>query len=390
MKESHTFLVPDYFPGFSCKMGDCRTACCVGWPVTISRENYFRLLGIPCTADLRRRIDCGLYIIDHPTPDEYARFNHRYDGECAARLPDGRCAIQAELGEDYLADVCRLYPRGVRVEEGSVHECSCANSCEAVIEAFFSHPEPLVFLQHDMTMELPHPPEREAHFETFGRAQEIRLFLVRLMQDRTLTIPGRLAHLGQVLWMLEKAMQTHDASAVEMILAGTVALPPLPDAVLSREKLACGLRIAEGMVAMLDARSDSIRDWGEAALDYFGRDDEGALQRYSDAREGFEARYPAWQVWIEHMLVNHMFFSQFPFQDRPETVRDELIALCAVYALLRFLMLGTMPADERILADLCAAFFRLVEHSDFDRSAAHLLKQVGCTTSEQLWELINL
>ncbi len=390
MKETHTFLVPDYFPHFVCKMGECRTACCTGWPVTISRENYFRLLGVACTADLRRRLDCGLYLTDHPTPDEYARFNHRYDGECAARLPDGRCAIQAELGEDYLADVCRLYPRGVRVEEGSLHECSCANSCEAVIEAFFAHPKPLAFVEYPMVMELPHPPEREAHFETFGRAQEIRLFLIRLMQDRGRSIPERLAHLGEVLWSMEQAMHAHDEGAVTAILADATCMPPLPDAEPSREKLSDGLRIAEAMIDLLDARSDSIRDWGETALAYFGRDDEEALGRYRASRAQIEARFPMWQIWVEHMLVNHMFFAQFPFQDRPETVGDEFIALCAVYALLRFLMLGTQPADETELADLCAALFRLVEHSGFDRSAAHLLKRVGCTTPVQLWALICL
>ncbi len=45
MKETHDFLVPDYFPRFACKMGECRAACCRGWPVSISMENYFRLLG---------------------------------------------------------------------------------------------------------------------------------------------------------------------------------------------------------------------------------------------------------------------------------------------------------------------------------------------------------
>lgn len=36
---------------------------------------------------------------------------------------------------------------------------------------------------------------------------------------------------------------------------------------------------------------------------------------------------------MEHVLVNHMFFEQFPFQDRDEGLCDEFIAICAVYAL---------------------------------------------------------
>ena len=54
--KSHPYFVPDYFLRFACKIGTCRTACCVGWPVSISQENYFRLLGVDCSTDLRRRL----------------------------------------------------------------------------------------------------------------------------------------------------------------------------------------------------------------------------------------------------------------------------------------------------------------------------------------------
>ena len=133
MKETNEFLIPDYYSDFTCKMGECRCACCVGWPISISMKNYFHLIGIDCKKSLRDRLDCGLRVIDNPTEDEYARFEPRYDGNCPLRMQDGRCAIHAELGEEVLPDVCRLYPRGIRVEEG-ICESSCANSCEAVLE----------------------------------------------------------------------------------------------------------------------------------------------------------------------------------------------------------------------------------------------------------------
>ncbi|MBR7183980.1 MAG: flagellin lysine-N-methylase [Clostridia bacterium] len=392
MKESHTFLVPDYFSHFSCKMGDCRHACCVGWPVSISMDNYFHLLGVDCTPDLRRRLDCAMYPLESPTPEAYARINHRYDGECAARLPDGRCAIQAELGEDYLADVCRLYPRGVRVEDGGAAvrcECSCAGSCEAVLEMLLRHPEPIAFVEYPMTLHMPHIPEREVQFETLGRAQAIRLFLIRTMQNRALSLPARLAHLGQTLYMIDWVLHTRDGAALDAILAGSVALPALPEGKLTQSQLADGLRIAEAMIAAFDAQSDSIREQGEAALAYFGKG-EAALARYHAANDAFAARFPDWAIWFEHMLVNHMFFAQFPFQDRPESIGDELVGLCAVYALLRFLALGTQPADEAALVDIAAACFRLIEHTDFDRTATHMLKRIGCTRPEQLWDLISL
>ena len=114
MKQTNDFLIPDYFPDFHCKMGDCRAACCQGWPISISMENYFSLLGMDCPPDLRSRLDVGLRMVEHPTKDEYARFNPRWDGNCPMRMDDGRCSLHAEIGEDSLPEVCRLYPRGIR------------------------------------------------------------------------------------------------------------------------------------------------------------------------------------------------------------------------------------------------------------------------------------
>ena len=92
------------------------------------------------------------------------------------------------------------------------------------------------------------------------------------------------------------------------------------------------------------------------------------------------------------MLVNHMFFSRFPFQDRPESLKDEFIALCGVYALLRFLGIGWLRGKENAEAfvDVAAAAFRLVDHTSFDRYAAHMMKRLGCGDLERVHDLVSL
>ena len=78
-------------------------------------------------------------------------------------------------------------------------------------------------------------------------------------------------------------------------------------------------------------------------------------------------------------MVNHMFFTQFPFQDRPESLQDEYVALCAVYALTHFLCVGYAAQHSELsgLVDVAAAAFRLMEHTEFDRYASVMLKQLG-------------
>ena len=386
MKEAHDYLIPDYYDGFACKMGACRNACCEGWPISLSLEDYYRLTGSECSAELRRRLDTGLHIKLDPMPEAYAEIASRFDGSCPMHLEDGRCAIHEELGEELLSLVCRLYPRGVRQEYG--YECSCANSCEAVLELLFQRDEPIEFISKEMAFDMPEALARSISFETLGREQEIRMWLIRKMQNQLLPMPQRLMAMGHALRALDEALSTKDEQEVERLLQGKRRMHPLQPQEMTQGHLDFGLKIAEGMIALLDERSESIRDYGKEALAYFGQ----SFADYVRAKEHFETVLPKWDIWFEHMLVNHMFFSRFPFQDRPVSLTDEFYALCAVYALLRFLGIGHMHDrdDESAFVDVAAAVFRLVDHTAFDRCAAQIMKELGCSDWDRVHDLVSL
>lgn len=389
MQEDQQYLVPDYYPSFRCKQGACRTACCEGWPISFSMQDYFRLLSVPCSPELRRKLDGAMHLCEHAMPEHYAQISPRYDGQCPLHLPDGRCQMHAELGEEMLSAVCRLYPRGVRT--GDDRECSCANSCEAVIELLMDRPEPLRFQALPLRFDLPDAPPRLHYFHSEGREQEIRLWLISHVQNRAHPLPERILLLGSALKAVDEALAARDSHRLDALLASreTLDLPAVP--VPGHDQLMAGLAAAEQMLAIVDRSSRSVHDYGEAALAHFGQG-EGAYARYLAAAKRFADLIPEWEQWFEHMLVNHMFFVQFPFQDRPVPLQDEYLALCAVYALLRFLCLGWTaehPTREAA-ADVCAAAFRLIDHTDFDRFAAPILHRMGCSDRTHLRQLICL
>lgn len=372
MNDFQSYLVPDYYPSFQCKMGACRHPCCEGWPVSITMKDYFTLLSIDCSPSLRRRLDTALHLAPHPTEEAYAQITPNYEGHCPLHLPDGRCGLQAELGAGVLAAVCQLYPRGVR--PGKCPECSCACSCEAVPELLLNHPEPLRFITVPLQFSmLPRQPRH--HFRTGGREQEIRLWLIAHIQRRDLPLHQRLLLLGQALMAMEQAL-TNDDARVERLLSNQEPLPVPPCCQADTAQLTAGLSAAERLMELMDANSTSIRAYGEEALTLFAQPN---FERYQQAAAGLEQLIPQWETWLEHLLANHMFFAQFPFQDRPVEPLDEFLALCAVYVLMRFLLVSHAwlhPSREH-LVDVVAAAFRLIDHTEFDRYAAPILKQLG-------------
>ena len=381
-----TYLVPDYFPKFACKMGACRHPCCVGWPISMATDDYFCLLSVSCGPAMRERLDNAVRVSLHPTPEAYAQIAPTWAGDCPLHLPDGRCSVHAMLGAEALPTVCRLYPRGIRTEDGN--ECACANSCEGVIELMMRQKEPIRFERVETELNPPKAAKREFFFETVGRAQEIRLYFIEIMQRRALSLPQRLMTLGEALRQMEDALKKKDKARVEALLAGAaLAAHPLPE----KPDSAHALEAACETLRQIDERSGSIRAHGEAALALLGGE-EGRSARYEAAAKHLDEVMPDWPIFFEHALVNHMFFEQFPFQDRDEGLCDEFVAICAVYVVLRVLCICAMAnqTEQTAFVDAMAATFRFIDHTAFDRYGAHLLKKLGCADDAGLAELVGL
>ncbi|MBP3321965.1 MAG: flagellin lysine-N-methylase [Clostridia bacterium] len=388
MEEEYLYFVPDYLKDFKCKMGACRHACCSGWQVSVPMDTYFKLLGMPCDEALRRRLDVGLRMLDRPTPEEYAFFNPRYDGECPMRMEDGRCIIHAQVGEESLPDVCRLYPRGIRLEaEG--YECSLANSCEKTLELFLHRSEPLTFLSRRLPLAPPPLPGRSLHFGLEGLHRPLRLHYITLLQERRISLPHRLILLGFEIMKTEEAAKAGDHAAIGRQLSASSSSLYREMPKEGEGDLLYGMEIMERLVDGLDRHSVSVKDAGQYALDYFRAGD--LMERYGKALARFEEHLPDWEIFFEHILVNHLFFSLFPFQDRPESFKDEYLSFCAIYALMRFLCLGCLAGEytEERLIDLLAAAFRLIDHTNFERYAGKLLRAYGCEV-EDVHKLILL
>lgn len=388
MEKEIEYLMPDYYNVFSCKMGACRRACCEGWPITFSVEDYFRLMGCECTDDLRRKLDIGIKVSLSPTPDIYAQVSPRYDGSCPMRLQDGRCAIHAELGEKALSDVCRLYPRGLRIEPS--YECSCANSCEAVLELLFSKDEPIRFIKGKCTDALPPMGKRSVTYPVFNLEQEIKLHLIEIIQNRNLPFLRRIISLGGAMYVLEEIIENQDEEKIHVWLKSFFE-EELPAFEFSKKDVYFGINVMEEILEYIDNRSDSVREYGEKALSYF-KSEGDVLEKYNFAKTHFESAFPKWETYFEHMITNHMFFEQFPFQDRPVSLWNEFISLCAVYSLMRFLSIGYMQGKESLtdLVDMFSGVFRLIDHTSFDSYASKTLKQLKCNTPKILLTLISL
>ena len=452
MRKEQSCRMPDYYPHFACKGGACRATCCRGWDVSLPMDEYFRLLGLDCSPELRARLDGAFHAVDAPSPERYAQISHNWLGDCPMQREDGLCALQCECGETVLPAVCRRYPRGARGLFD--RECACSNSCEAVLEMFWDREASLGFVEGSdgglFPEAAPAPEPRRAQ-----RYRAIRALCFGTMQDRSLGLAQRLLRIGQMLralnelgrWPLgaEEASFSEALRRCREIFASDGEAPrDLPDGGGSSPSAPCGgkssapadepgaseaaVRQSGAVHSVLadeaDASGAAVRQSGAAhsaladeadasgtavrqsgaessnpadgdarlALRFLRRVncelglESGSVGEYAARveraveaggedclRSGvarLRAAYPNWEVFLEHMLVNHMFYECFPFSERRETMTDEYASLGTVAGYVTLLCAFGRRGDRaEDLIDVAAAGFRLIGHSAFDWNA---------------------
>lgn len=221
--DTRDFLVPDNYADFHCKCGKCRHTCCDGWAVTFPREDYFRLLSVTCSPELRRKLDTSLHLADDPTPERYAELLPNWEGHCPLQRADGLCALQAECGEDAISSTCRYYPRGIRTMDDD--ECSCSASCERVVEMLLHRLPPMTFRRMRLSFAMPLPP-RETDAALTAETRQLRRDVVTMLQAREVPLASRMMGIRAALVLEESGRQTSESRWAAFRAAAKVAIPP--------------------------------------------------------------------------------------------------------------------------------------------------------------------
>lgn len=367
------FLVPDYYRRFSCKGASCRNTCCAGWTVTVPMDQYFALFGLSCDADLRESLDRAFLPVLHPTPERYAEIRRDHKDRCRLLSEDGWCSLHARCGETALPSVCRYYPRGPRIDP--MPESSCSNSCERTLELLFEQPAPLAFERLPLSFQMP--------LERSGRPDpdpvfyaRVRGFCLTILADRSYSLPTRILMVGKLLSILQ-----HDRDADPATLDLTV--PSYPRDVPGTYRTL--MNVARWFID----NNQTISAYCEGIASYY--EDGEVESKYRSARTHFEAVLPDHEILFEKMLVNDLFFRQFPFRDRSAFLDESFVALAGTYAFIRYLALSLMrtKSDREEFIDIMAATFRVVGHTRFDRNIAALLRDEEVASFDALATMLQ-
>ncbi|MCR5706323.1 MAG: hypothetical protein K6G48_05975 [Acholeplasmatales bacterium] len=304
-------LALENFKAFKCKCNLCRHTCCGLWKINVNKEDYLRITSL---GD-----DCNHFVCEeYQTPKRYAHIALDENGMCP-KLKDGMCSIQQKYGIKALTTICMEYPRLVRYIRGP--EVALSTSCEAVVEGLMLD-RPIAFERLCKNVLLGNPYTKNQHFIN-GNA--IRLSLIDTLKENP-SIEG-----------LHK---------MEEILG-----------------LNIGLKLDKRFFIFIK----SIYN------EYFKN--RAIHTGYIDIMDKviYENLVPVMNYNIINILINHMFYMNFPYCNNNDHIEDNMIGLYTIYGLLQILF-NVLEGEE--LIDYIAFIFRELEHSAFYDRIGNLYKEL--------------
>lgn len=376
-------LVPQYMLKFKCIGPECEDSCCVGWRVTIDEETYkkYRRVKEPELASMfakhlgRNR--------SQPSPADYARIRMKEDGRCPFLTDESLCAIQLNLGEEYLSNTCYTYPRTIN-EVNATLERSATVSCPEAARLALLNPQPMEF---DLIEES--VPERvqvrtKIDSKALSAAKrpvryfwEMRELAVDIIQNWSLPLDDRMVLLGMFCRRLSEAVEEGRVEEIPAVIeeyrrvqadekiAGMLA--GVPAQVELQVKLAKELadeRFAQGITSRRYLENFA---WFLAGI---GCTKEATFEevaaRYRQAYEEYYLPFVSENGHIlENYLVNYVFRNLFPLDQK--NIFDAFVMLAVHYAMIKLQLVGVGAFHKGLTPDLAIrviqAFAKTVEHN---------------------------
>ncbi len=410
-------IQPDYAGQFQCIGSACEDTCCAHWNVYFDEATCRKYEGLeegPLKALIQIKVVAEPLEADGRAGKQFAKLRMEGDGFCPFLSAEKLCAIQGELGADYLSVTCATYPRIAHRIDG-LAEQALSLSCPEAARLVLLTPELLslgaerkyTFQWEDLE------PGATGSVQLIGYFWPIRAFVLALLSDRAYALWQRVFLLGVFTRRLEALARGELGSGFSVLMR---EFTQAVDSGLLRESMEAmpadlglqldlvmrlaGLRLPRTQVIprfieLLEVFTKGIGNGPGATM-------ETLIVRYREAYERYYEPFFAKRPHIlENLLLNTVFRTLFPFAHRPgetETAPEmarEFALLATQFALIKGLLIGVAGyygeafAEEHVVWAVQATSKHFEHHPRFLGETHALLLASGLDNMRGLTMLVR-
>ncbi|MCK8489021.1 flagellin lysine-N-methylase [Paenibacillus sp. MBLB2552] len=403
-------LIPEYMQNFQCIGPTCEDSCCIGWGVTVKKDEHKKLVNISWTS-LRNKLKSSMRLEEDKkkSNSSYAYMNmDQKSGHCFMLNDQKLCTIHAQLGESYLPSVCATYPKIVHLVDGE-QECSAVLSCPEAARQALLNPDGIQFYQMDainnrnlMTKSNLSTGVGQTH-PLYKFFWDIRITSIEILQDRSISFTHRLIILGLFCDELQQMINAGSGESIpEFIskfkeslitneeLRDYEAFPTNPEFQLGTLStiLVGNLKLSGSHQRFSDVLSDYLEGIG------LNQPNEDILTNFISAYNNFFAPYAKEREYIfENYAVNYVYSQLFPC-DKGMKIFDSYMLLVINFVLIKMLLIGVSSKykglTDEMTIKVIQSYVKIHQHSGtFANNTFELLKKENYDTLGHMSLLIK-
>lgn len=403
-EQTREIILPDYMNNFQCIGSSCEDTCCAGWGVIVDKDTFTKYRGTkhlelkPLLKENVTRNRSG------GSDDTYAKIKMDDAGSCTLLDEDRLCKIQKELGPEFLSNTCAVYPRNLNIVDGVV-EKTAALSCPEVARLVLLNDQGIDFIQ-DVE-----PRDTKGFIQKNSMSKEqqhlfwdLRIFAIKTLQNRSISIENRLIVLGLFLKKFDELdsgnksekmlslMQEFDRNIDNKSFMESIS--QLPANISFQISLCKNLLKYRTTSPISSKRYVECFDEMVKGLGLNGElQDAEVIQQYKDAHEmNYQPFFKDHAYMLENYLVNYVFMNLFPFNKK--TVTDSFAMLIINFSMIKLHLIGMAKYHEGLTVDLVVklvqSYSKTIDHNaSYLKNVENLMKEHGYTTLAHMVVLVR-
>lgn len=355
-------------------------SCCLVWRVDWKRDEVEKLKNAECSDKLRTLIDNSFVQYG----DDSEKFVIKMDDKqrCPFLTDDNFCAIQRELGAEYLSHTCTIYPRTARLIGNTVLNY-CTLSCFRIMDTLCNDSECMVLENHilrskktsvsymDEDVDIMNHPELKYRRQLFDFFYEIISADSRSVEISV--ILGALAA-QSISKLIEKGAYDKIPESIPILKKQLKN----PEQVKKLENINQNYAIKLGFASELSRlvmRSDMIK--------LISEEDGGiSVAKYNEGMRKFQEDFADRPFALRNIALNLFLECRMPFRDNEYSFYENYCYFAAAFAAIKFVAAAFYTDKGEYEFKVSSAYIsRAFAHNNFNvKQIIDIYKSFNCTS----------
>ncbi|MEJ8552662.1 flagellin lysine-N-methylase [Tepidibacter sp. Z1-5] len=379
-------LKPHNIRNFSCIGPECEEHCCYGWGISIDKKTYEKYKSVK-QADLKDLMKKNIKRSgDKKNKQNYAFIKKDESKLCPFLNEERLCNIHKQLGEEYLSNTCRTYPRNYNIVDYDL-EISLLLSCPEAARCILLNENKMEFDKEEDVISLQtyagtaiYPMDLAQEKDSIEKYfWNLRIFTIEVLQNREYSLWERLIILGLFYEKVQKYLEEDNIGEIinlidyyKELLSKMMIKDSLqtitPNYIVQIRLMKTISEFREKLPIISESYKECINEFVEGIKYREDIDIEEVIKNYNEGVELYYKPYVKdYEYIFENYLVHYVFTNLFPLNNN-NNIFEKYCMMVIHYSLIKMYLIGMgnyhKKINNEIVIKLIYSFTKEMDHNN--------------------------